>query len=616
MSMRPLTAVGIVCLVAASLVWAIGRGSTEVGGKQSPPPAVDPALVTAGSPAVGAEDLPRQPQRAEVVVRSVEVEVSRTGARIAGHVATESGNYLREGNLFVFERAPLPGEDPDKIAQFAVEVGPEGRFDTRLPISWRHPTLYVTVVSSGRVLGAAECAVSQDITIVVQDPGTPPGFWIAVHWTDYKPSRAGLLLQSRKRDSGFGESAWDPSTERTFLQLVDRRDKITGEIVLLVGELHASGRIQMMARFDFASLEDLERIADSGISVECSQTSVTVPDFFGKSVHDVRVWSSLEPAPAMAPMRIENGILRVPLAAGLTYRASGRIPHGGTVFGGVRRHESASIIEWVGSTEDDLGARIRVLSSSVAPVVGAYGTFVSRNQDRLLDGLHRSYGRSDVDGWLSVRHLMRGAYDAVVETEQFGDARRVKIRFEVPGPDRQCVIPDAFAVRLVPIGQDPAAPLDSLRGWYRARGDGHWTESTTPKWRFGQSGLTFLPHAGAYDLVLSLPPWVGRMTALVNASDEAAPIQIPMHAEATIEGRLLDDHGAPLARHVVAHAGTLEHISSLPDWARAATDDAGRFFLVLMPESNDRLLVTDPEGRDLGFVPAASGDAVVGFRKF
>jgi hypothetical protein len=258
--------------------------------------------------------------------------------------------------------------------------------------------------------------------------------------------------------------------------------------------------------------------------------------------------------------------------------------------------------------------RVRVLDVRGKPIAGAYGSLVSRHQDRALDGLHRIYARSDAEGWLSLSMLMRGPYDAVVETETLGDLRSVKIRIEVPGPDLECTLPDAHAARLIPTGQEPSASLDSMRGWYRARGEQQWAECTDPKWRFGQNGFVPLPHEGAYDFILSLPPWAGRLVADVPAGEHPIDLSIPMLPEVVIEGRAIDGHGQPVVRVVIAHATTPAEAASVPDWAKAVTDEHGRFQLVLLPGAVGELFAFDQSGRLVARVPAGNGDVVVSTR--
>ena len=382
------------------------------------------------------------------------------GRRIAGRVLTESGDVLSRGSLKVQDKPVLPGgEDRQTVV---TDVGIEGRFDLRLPKSWDGPTVHIDVVVDEKVLGTVTCTVSEDITIVVPDPRAGSGFWVTVHWTDYKPVRAGMLLQSRKRDSGFGESVWDTASERTFLQLVDRSDKITGELLILIGELHPSGRIQMMAMAAFPTLEALRESAETGISVTCAMTEVDVPPLGGRNALNVSVWSTIEAAPAGAPKPLEGGKVALPLSPSLAYRATGDFGDNVVALGVVRRDGRSPWIEWAGYPEADVGVRIRTVDTSGRPIAGAIATLVSRHEDRVLDGLHCVYGLSDSEGWIGISHLFRGPYDATCETMELGDMRRMKVRLEAPGPDVVCVIPDLHAVRLVGSGKSDALIPESL----------------------------------------------------------------------------------------------------------------------------------------------------------
>lgn len=291
--------------------------------------------------------------------------------------------------------------------------------------------------------------------------------------------------------------------------------------------------------------------------------------------------------------------------------ASGRLEDGSTVVGVVAGEAPWHCIEWIGGAEPALVARIQVLDVRGEPIDGAYGTFVSRHDDRRLDRVHRLHGRSGADGWMVVPQLLRGAYDVTVETEVLGDLRNARFRIDVPGHERQCVLPDACAVRLVPSGQHPTASLEPLRGWFRARGEDAWQERTQPQWRFAGNGFTPLPGPGSYEFVLSLPPWTGRLDVTVGLHNGVTDLVVPMAREVVVEGRLLDRLGVPVAGLVVAHAATAAEARSLPDWARATTDDQGRFQLVLMPGSAVDLLAMDGQWRWVGRMPTRSGDAVL-----
>jgi hypothetical protein len=620
--MRAASAVGFAATAIAvgCLIWAVARNRTPVAAATAQaadeavvPRAADQESAGSGAPLPAAERTAVATAAADPAAAPAPAlpGARHSGRLLAGHVVTEQGDRLLRGTLFVLERASLPGEDDEALPSIHVEIGADGAFAARLPECWRGPTVHASVVVGSRVLGAATCTVTTDATIVVPDPGMPPGFWVTVRWTDWRPRRAGMLLQSLRRDAGFGDGAWETTADRVYLELVDRPDKISGELLLLVGERHDAGRIQVLARHEFPSLDALQQAAEHGIAVDCRLASIAVPAWAGRNVRSVGIWSQLEAGPAMPPLVVQGGAIRCPLPAGLPCRALGRLDDGSTVHGIVAGEAPTHCIEWIGCAEPALASRIRVLDARGEPIAGAYGTFVSRHDDRRLDRVHRQHGRSGADGWMVVPQLLRGAYDVTVETEVLGDLRNARFRIDVPGHERQCVLPDACAVRLVPSGQHPSAPLEPLRGWFRARGDDGWQEGTQPQWRFSRNGVTPLPGPGSYEFVLSLPPWNGRLDATPDRRNEVVDLVVPMAREVVVEGRLLDQRGVPVAGCVVAHAATAAETRSLPDWARATTDDQGRFQLVLMPGSAMDLLVLDGQWRQVGCIAARSGDVVL-----
>ena len=602
---------------AGCLLWLIVGSDVPASALAQPAP----GLGVPASGGVQGASLLEMPVRSEVrdpavgvSQRAVSHVSASDGRRFAGEVVTESGRYLEQGRLFVFERSALPGEDVETISSVVAPLATGGRFDLRLPKAWIAPTVYVTVVREGRLLGSTTCAVASDLTIVMPDPAAPSGFEVSVRWTDYKPGNAGMLLQSRKRNSGFGEASWNPNECDAFLKLVDRKEKISGELLLLIGELYPSGRINIMAAFPFTSMSALEEAARCGVDVSCSLLPIRVPGFAGKEVEAAVLWSSLDAAPAMALTSVVNGELRAPLSDALSYRTMGRLVDASIVYGVLRKSNWVWYVEWLGCAEPSMTARVRVSDVRGKPIVGAYGTLVSRNPERLLDKLHRVHAQSDADGWLFFQQLIRGPYDLRVETATMGEHRNANLRVDVPAANAECVIPDAQAARLIPTGQGSSAALDSLRGWFRARGEVKWVECTDPRWAFGQSGFVAMRRSGTYEFVLSLPPWVGRLVADVPTGEMVTDISVPMMLQVEIEGRVVDEVGNPRPGLSIAHAATADEAATVPDWAKSNTDSAGRFRLVLVPGSTSGCIATNPAGHKVASFPAASGDAIIPLR--
>lgn len=606
----------ILCIVTIIGLWLLAEGdgtAPHQGRISAPRQDVTQALATPEAPGDMARDRSAIAGSPEAHIQGVAVSVP-TGpqVRFGGHVVTTQGSVLQGVQVFVFDRAPLPGEPGNRVEPMQATTDLRGAFSVALPRTWSGATVFVAVWHADRQLGMGSYPVSSSATVLVPDPNSPPGIWVNVHWVTHRPKSAAIMLQSHDRTNQLAEAIWECEQSKVFLPFRLPESEVDSPVSLFIGELPDPGnpRLAILKVVRLSGLREIEAVAMSGVTVDCTEQRVQVPAWDGVVPSKVGLWTKFDAREARLLM-VDNGQVGQLLSKELDYSAVGQCADGTTTFGYLKKG-SANTIVWVQEVDPTVHVEATVLDVRGSPLSGAIARFILANDDPQIDKLHRKAARSDDAGHIVATGFCKGDYTLAVETMELGDWRHATKRVSVRGNIGQVVLPDAFVGRLVPVGLPAGMSNTDMRGWVKPP-NGAWRECTDREWKHLGSGIVGFSGLGTHELIVRVPPFVGITSHDVARPNEIVDVNVVMALETQVSGRIATSEGKALAGRWVS---VLQESSGSrpggPSWSMAQTGEDGGYSLSLIPGRSGELRVWDRECRRVAAtVPAAIGNFTV-----
>lgn len=518
-------------------------------------------------------------------VREAKRPNSAANARqLSGRISNEDGVALAHGSIRVLPDGQ--GGAPDVQSFLSADTDREGRFELSLDgSSWPNESAVAYVFDAEeRFLARRDVRITTGVHIHVssrRDASRVVSGTIAFpsHAT---PVAGKLAIRHPNKEVYWATCKFDGNPAALDLNMLAERQRITG---LVAVEVSSEDRA-ILFRHVYDSIDQCAAAIKDGIEVETvSQWELEVAALpTGGFPERIAVAEASQSPFQVKPMDLdENGRVQCHLASNLEYKTYTR--DGETDWHGVVRNGRC---HWLPTPENTVGQDILVRSDSGAPVVGARVSCVLNEPGSPWDGLWTGTATAtDSDGRTTMLNLVPGSYRVHVVPANAHQARawstvevpkNGEIRLELPSSTTCLVVPTFPEDSGIDTFPHPA--IAPLRVFCREPHEAEWKEHEVLPYR-NLEYLRGLPPR-VHELVCYAPPYAGRRTVDLRATEEVQRFTVRMQPGEVVTGQVVSSEGAPVAdRWVSANAESRDGQPIDLPFSRGLTTQEGRFELFL-----------------------------------